>query len=97
MKAYILLLSCGASRAVDKELAPNLTNSGFIRCLKRLIARRGRPKIISSDNAKNIQSRGIQLTILTLNRMIPGRDLRTTISTADEDSDAWTRRQRCVQ
>ena len=29
--------------------------------------------------------------------MIPGRDLRTKISTADEDSNAWTRKQRCLQ
>ena len=52
LKTYILFLSCSASRAVYLELVPNLTNSEFIRCLKRLIARRGRPKIIYSDNTQ---------------------------------------------
>ena len=52
LKAYILLFSCSVSRAVYLELVPSLTTSEFIRCLKRLIARTGRPKIIYSGNAK---------------------------------------------
>ena len=56
LKAYIILLSCSASRAVYKELVPNLTTSEFIKCLKRLIARSGRPKIIFSDNAKTFKA-----------------------------------------
>ena len=51
-KAYILLFSCSVSRAIYLELVPKLTTSEFIRCVKRLIATRGRPKIIYSDNAK---------------------------------------------
>ena len=34
------------------ELVPSVTTSEFIRCLKKLIARRGRPNKFSSDNAK---------------------------------------------
>ena len=56
LKAYILLFSCSVSRAVYLELTPNLITSEFIRCLKRLIARRGRPKIIYSDNAKTFKA-----------------------------------------
>ena len=56
LKAYIQLSSCSVSRAVYLELVANLTTSEFIRCLKRLIARRGRPKIIYSDNAKTFKA-----------------------------------------
>ena len=57
MKEYILLFSCSGSRAVYLELVPNLTTSEFIRCLKRLIARRGRPKIIYCGIAKSFIAR----------------------------------------
>ena len=38
------------------ELKPNLTTNEFIKCFKRLIARRGRPKTVYSDNAKTFQA-----------------------------------------
>ena len=49
-KAYLALFSCSLIRAVHLELLPNLETSTFIPCLKRFIARRGRPKRIYSDN-----------------------------------------------
>ena len=54
-KAYILF-SCSLSRAVHLQLTPNLTANEFIKCFKRLIARRGRPKTVYSDNAKIFQA-----------------------------------------
>ena len=45
-KAYILLFSCSLSRAVHLELTPNLTTNDFIKCFKRLIARREKPKTV---------------------------------------------------
>ena len=56
LKAYILLFSFSVTKAVYLELVPNVTTSEFIRCLKRLIARRGRPKIIYTDNAKTLKA-----------------------------------------
>ena len=53
-KAYILLFACSLSRAVHLELLQNMTAEGFIMCLKRFIARRGRPDKIYSDNAKTL-------------------------------------------
>ena len=55
LKAYILLFSCSVNRALYLELVPNLTTSEIIRCLRRLIARRGRPKIIYFDNVKTFK------------------------------------------
>ena len=52
LKKYILFFSCTVSRTVYLELVPNVTTSEFIRCLKRLITRNGRSKIIYYDNAK---------------------------------------------
>ena len=49
-KAYLVIFSCSLSRAVHLELVPNLETSTFLPCLKRLIARRGCPAVIYSDN-----------------------------------------------
>ena len=40
-KAYILIVSCSVGGAVHLELIPNTTTKEFIKCLKRLVARRG--------------------------------------------------------
>jgi hypothetical protein len=51
-KSYIVLLACSLSRAIHLELLTDQTTDGFIHCLKRFIARRGRPSTIYSDNGK---------------------------------------------
>ena len=51
-KAYILLFTCSLTRAIHLELLPDQTTNEFIRALNRLIARRGCPETIYSDNAK---------------------------------------------
>ncbi|XP_066028549.1 uncharacterized protein [Pocillopora verrucosa] len=48
-KAYLVIFTCSLSRAVHLELLSSLETSNFITCLKRLIARRGRPRVIYSD------------------------------------------------
>ena len=47
---YSLVVYC--SRAVHLELLPNQTTSEFMKPFKKLIARRGSPNIVYSDNAK---------------------------------------------
>ena len=51
-KAYVVLYSCSLTSAVFLELLSSLEVGEFIQSLKRLIARRGRPSKIYSDNAK---------------------------------------------
>ena len=51
-KAYVVLYSCSLTRAVYLELLSCLEVREFLQSLKRLIARRGRPSKIYSDNAK---------------------------------------------
>ena len=55
-KAYILLFSCSVSRAIHLELLEDQTAEGFIRALKKFVARRGKPRKIYSDNAKTFKS-----------------------------------------
>ena len=55
-KAYILIFSCSVSRAVHLELIPNTTTKELTKCLKRLLARRGKPTTIYSNNAKTCQA-----------------------------------------
>ncbi|XP_065054025.1 uncharacterized protein LOC135682870 [Rhopilema esculentum] len=54
-KCYIALFTCANSRAVHLELVPDLEGESFIRCLKRLIGRRGIPSLIVSDNGKTFK------------------------------------------
>ncbi|XP_028419005.1 uncharacterized protein LOC114544617 [Dendronephthya gigantea] len=55
-KAYLVLYGCSLTRAVHLELLRSLEVSEFLPSLKRLIARRGRPEIIYSDNAKTFKA-----------------------------------------
>ncbi|XP_028412636.1 uncharacterized protein LOC114535535 [Dendronephthya gigantea] len=53
-KAYIILYACRLTRATYLGLLPNQETNEFVRNLKRLVARRGRPQRIYSDNAKTL-------------------------------------------
>ena len=55
-KSYILLYACSLTRAVYLELLHSLETQEFIQSLKRLIARRGRPTKVYSDNAKTFEA-----------------------------------------
>ena len=49
-KAYVVLYSCSITHGVFLEMLPSLETTEFIKSLKRLIARGGRPSKIYSDN-----------------------------------------------
>lgn len=49
-KAYLALYGCSLTRGVYLDLLPSLEMQDFITSLKKFIARRGRPKLIYSDN-----------------------------------------------
>jgi len=48
--AYLAIFTCSLSRAIHLELLASLETDYFITCVKRFIARRGRPRVIYSDN-----------------------------------------------
>ena len=51
-KTYVVLYSCSLTRGVFLELLPSLETSEFVKSLKRLIARRGQPSRVYSDNGQ---------------------------------------------
>ncbi len=61
-KEYITLYACSLTRALYLELTTSMETDEFIPTLKRLIARKGRPEKIYSDNAKTFVADLRQLT-----------------------------------
>ena len=53
-KMWICLFTCLAIRAIHLELVRGLSAQQFLHCLRRYISKRGRPEIIISDNAPNL-------------------------------------------
>ena len=51
-KAYIVVYACSLCRALYLDLVPSLETQEFILSLKKLIAKKGRPEKIYSDNGK---------------------------------------------
>ena len=61
MKAYILIYTCSSTRAVYLNLLSDQTTEHLLCSLKRLVARRGRPEKIFSDNGRTYVSASKQL------------------------------------
>ena len=54
-KVWVCLFTCLAVRAVQLELINDMSAEQFLLCLRRFIARRGKPKEIISDNASQFK------------------------------------------
>ncbi|XP_049886664.1 uncharacterized protein LOC126381183 [Pectinophora gossypiella] len=70
-KRYVALFTCLTTRAVHLEIAASLTTDSAIMALRRMIARRGCPTEIWSDNGTNLQG--------------ADKELRKTIDRATEE------------
>ena len=55
-KAWVTLYTCASSRAILLDLVPQIDSKCFVRSFNRLIARRGCPNHMISDNGKNFVS-----------------------------------------
>ena len=53
VKAYMCVFVSLSTKAVHIELVSDLTTDAFIACLRRFIARRGKPRTIWSDHGTN--------------------------------------------
>ena len=55
-KAYVIIYCCSLTRAVYLELLKDMTTEQFIQSFKRLVARKGKPEKVYSDNGKTFIS-----------------------------------------
>ena len=55
-KSYMVMFACSLTRAVHLELVRSLETEEFINCLKKFIARRGRPELVYSDNGSTFKA-----------------------------------------
>lgn len=75
--AYIVLFTCLTTRAVHLELVGSKTAKEFIMALKRMIASKGTPTDLYSDNAKNFM--GSKALIENMGNVHDGTNLPTQI------------------
>lgn len=54
-KAWICLFTCAIYRAVHLDLVTSLSTSGFLQVFRRFVARRGRPRVVYTDNGTNFR------------------------------------------
>lgn len=52
-KRYLCLFTCSATRAVHLEMAFSLSTTDFLNEFSRMVAKRGRPEEVTSDNGSN--------------------------------------------
>ena len=54
-KVWICLFTCFVTRAIHLELLSDQSTHQFLNCLRRFIARRGKPSLLYSDNASQLK------------------------------------------
>ena len=69
-KRYLCLFTCASTRAVHLEVAYSLDTASFLNAFSRMVARRGKPEVMISDNGTNFTS--------------AERELRQLVSTLDQ-------------
>ncbi|XP_041978615.1 uncharacterized protein LOC121732727 [Aricia agestis] len=75
-KRYVALFTCLTTRAVHLELAASLSTDSAILALRRLIARRGCPTVIFSDNGTNFHGADAELRRAAIEAMSQEADVR---------------------
>ena len=59
-KCYVVLYTCATTREVVLDLVPNVSTKTFVNNIKKLMSRRGCPRIILSDNGTAFTAELIQ-------------------------------------
>ena len=61
-KVYLCLFTCVSTRGIHLELAENCSAEQFLLAFRRFVARRGLPRLLMSDNAKNFKTSAKEIT-----------------------------------
>ena len=64
---YLCLFTCASTRAVHLEIAYSLDTASFLNAFSRMVARRGKPEVMVSDNGTNFTSAERELRDLVSN------------------------------
>ena len=84
VKRYGCLFTCLVTRAVHLQIAHSLETDSFIMALRRMMARRGKPRNIYSDNGTNFVGAERELT-----ECLDGLDQAKISDTLSQDRIQW--------
>ncbi|KRY21306.1 hypothetical protein T12_7049 [Trichinella patagoniensis] len=68
-KSYILIFTCMTTRAVHLEVASDMTVIRVMGAIRRFIARRGKTRILQSDNFRSFKQLDQELQLLLVKKM----------------------------
>ena len=77
---WICLFTCLNVRAVHLEVVKDMTTESFLLCVRRFVARRGKPSLIISDNGSQIKL-GNAVIERVWNTVIADEDLQSYVAT----------------
>ncbi|XP_064631640.1 uncharacterized protein LOC135489935 [Lineus longissimus] len=83
-KRYICLFTCTTSRAVHLEVAYSLDTSSFLNAFFRMVARRGKPEFVVSDNGTNFVGANRELK-----ELVQAMDQSKIVDQAANDGIEW--------
>ncbi|XP_055615027.1 uncharacterized protein LOC129761333 [Toxorhynchites rutilus septentrionalis] len=87
IKGYVAVFVCLSIKAVHIELVGDLSTASFLAALRRFIARRGKPRLIECDNARNF--RGASREVAELVKKLIDQQLQNEVirSCSDDGID----------
>ncbi|GFY11773.1 putative RNA-directed DNA polymerase from transposon X-element [Trichonephila clavipes] len=88
-KSWIVLFTCATYWAVHLELTSSLTTDAFLLSLRRFIARRGRPRVIYSDNGTNFRGAHGELSGIDWEKVLKLATIQRIIWKFNPPTAAW--------
>ncbi|GFW41706.1 integrase catalytic domain-containing protein [Trichonephila clavipes] len=88
-KSWIVLFTCATYRAVHLELTSSLSTDAFLLSLRCFIARRGRPRVIYSDNGTNFRGAHGELSGIDWEKVLKLATIQRIIWKFNPPTAAW--------
>ncbi|GFW48562.1 integrase catalytic domain-containing protein [Trichonephila clavipes] len=88
-KSWIVLFTCATYRAVHLELTSSLSTDAFLLSLRRFIARRGRQRVIYSDNGTNFRGAHGELSGIDWEKVLKLATIQRIIWKFNPPTAAW--------
>ncbi|GFS50998.1 putative RNA-directed DNA polymerase from transposon X-element [Trichonephila clavipes] len=88
-KSWIVLFTCATYRAVHLELTSSLSTDAFLLSFRRFIARRGRPRVIYSDNGTNFRGAHGELSGIDWEKVLKLATIQRIIWKFNPPTAAW--------